>query len=518
MASRASSIGEDSIPLYCALCPERENFSDVSHLLTHISSKSHLSRKFDTELRAQGDNAVSAARLAEYQRWYATHRIGDLLQRRMETKQRRRQPRRERAAPSPLPTRASRAPRSVPSRRPPSVKAEPREDSADVFDLHSRDSPAGTSHGILGRQTAGRYDSPGNFNGTPRYQTPTSGRGRSALPPNYAGIGKFEAEGSEADGSSFDGTLSLENFELEDDDTVKLKGVTYPGMAGFDAATPEQRRKRNQKKDKSVVESMRETSESIEPLEYIWDGLGNFKRSRDIYASPSPEGSPVLKKAELPAKRKRRQTKIASPTANRVRPGVTTRGAARAQRQAAARQSPIAVATKQDSDDGHDDSSWTTGHGGGDMLRPDDHHIPNRMNSPLDPGGFQLHHRGALHHLDNNGMIGSHEQNAIPKHQHYPYPYFGQASQARNMGVIGNQDYHSYMQPHQIPGDANFNPLNLRGVAASSFSTMPNRLSNLMPSAYDDPNDVVQSTTFQPINARFGTNHGGHHDSLGRGA
>lgn len=103
MASRASSIGEDSIPLYCALCPERENFSDVSHLLTHISSKSHLSRKFDTELRAQGDNAVSAARLAEYQRWYATHRIGDLLQRRMETKQRRRQPRRERAAPSPLP-------------------------------------------------------------------------------------------------------------------------------------------------------------------------------------------------------------------------------------------------------------------------------------------------------------------------------------------------------------------------------------------------------------------------------
>lgn len=258
------------------------------------------------------------------------------------------------------------------------MKAEPREDSADVFDLHPRDSLAGTSHANLGRQTAGRYDSPGNPNGTPRYQTPTSGRGRSVLPPNYAGIGKVEVEGSEVDASSFDGTLSLENFELGDDDTVKLKGVTYPGMSGFDAATPEQRRKRNQKKDKSVVESMRESSESIEALEYIWDGMGNLERSRDIYASPSLDGSPVAKKAELPAKRKRRQTKTGSPTANRARPGVTTRGAARAQRQAAARQSSIAIADKEDSDDGHNDDSWTTGHGGGDMLRPDDHRIPSK--------------------------------------------------------------------------------------------------------------------------------------------
>ncbi|KAL8375976.1 hypothetical protein RB595_007197 [Gaeumannomyces hyphopodioides] len=491
MSSRAPSVGEDSIPLYCALCPERQNFSDVSHLLTHISSKSHLSRKFDTELRAQGDDEVSAASLAEYQRWYAKHRIGDLLQRRMETKQRRRQPRRERPVVA-LRTRTRGDPPSTSSGRSVSVKAEPREDSADVF-------------------TTGRYDSPGSRNDTPGFQTPTSGRGDSGLSLNYADIGKFEIEGSEIDTSSFDGTLSLENFELEDDDTVQLKGVTYPGMAGFDAATPEQRRKRNQKKPKSVVQNMRESSESIEALECIWNGVGNFDRSRDIYASPSPEGSPVSRKAELPAKKKKKkQAKNGSPTANRARLGVTTRGAARAQRQAAVRQSTVATAAAdqvmEESDNGNDDSSWTAGHGlqeGGDMLRADDHSIPNRMNSPLDHGGYQMRQREALQLMNCNEMIGSHEQAALPKQQHYPYPYFGQSSQARDLGMMGNHQDYGYMQSHHGPGDTNLtnlNPLSLRGAPTPTYpSVMPSATST-----YDDSSTITPLNGFQAINPHRG--------------
>ncbi|KAL8341517.1 hypothetical protein RB598_003444 [Gaeumannomyces tritici] len=502
MSSRAPSVGEDSIPLYCALCPERRNFSDLSHLLTHISSKSHLSRKFDTELRAQGDDGVSAASLADYERWYAKHRIGEHLQRRMETKQRRRQPRRERPAAAlrvrtagDLPSRS--AGRSV------SVKAEPREDSEDVFGAH-------VNHG---RQATGRYDSPLTRNGntittTPGFQTPTSGRVDSDLSLNYADIGKFEDEGSELDASSFDGRMSWENFDLEDDDTVKLKGIVYPGMAGFDAATPEQRRKRNQKKPKSVVQNMRITSESIEPVECIWKDMFTIERSRDIYASPTPEGSPVSKKAELPAKRKKKQAKNGSPTANRARPGVTTRGAARAQRQAAVRRGTTTTAAAdqavEESDNGNDDSSWTTGHGsqeGGDMLRADDRPIPNRMNSPLDHGRHQLQPREALQLMNSNGIIGSHDHLALPKSQQYHHAqYFGHHSQVGDTGMMSHHNGLTYI----VPADATINPLNL-GAGAPTY---PGLLSAAT-SAYGSP-IIAPLNGFQSINPSTNPRHGLH--------
>lgn len=77
-------------------------------------------------------------------------------------------------------------------------------------------------------------------------------------------------------------------------DASKLKGTIYPGMGLFDAATPLQKRKRNQKKHASVVRNMELTSASIGRDEEVWDiTMSQVTRTRDVYASPSIDGSPV---------------------------------------------------------------------------------------------------------------------------------------------------------------------------------------------------------------------------------
>lgn len=73
----------------------------------------------------------------------------------------------------------------------------------------------------------------------------------------------------------------------------KLKGLVWPGMDLFDSATPEMKRKRNQRKDGSVLELMKSASASVEPTEFVWGSDGGFQRTRYIYASPSIDGSPV---------------------------------------------------------------------------------------------------------------------------------------------------------------------------------------------------------------------------------
>lgn len=77
-------------------------------------------------------------------------------------------------------------------------------------------------------------------------------------------------------------------------DASKLKGTIYPGMGLFDAATPLQKRKRNQKKHASVVRNMEMTSASIGPDEEVWDiTMSEVTRTRNVYDSPSIDGSPV---------------------------------------------------------------------------------------------------------------------------------------------------------------------------------------------------------------------------------
>jgi|SRR5277367_4274110 len=74
------------IPLLCDLCPKKPRFSDVSHLLTHISSKSHLSNRFKLQIRSQGEPEAKRL-LADFDSWYTSNGLEDLLSERLIAKE-----------------------------------------------------------------------------------------------------------------------------------------------------------------------------------------------------------------------------------------------------------------------------------------------------------------------------------------------------------------------------------------------------------------------------------------------
>ena len=71
-----------NIPLLCNICPKDPEFSDVSHLLTHVASKGHLSQHNKAKLRAHQDASLRE-KLQAYDRWYHRHQIEKLLSERM---------------------------------------------------------------------------------------------------------------------------------------------------------------------------------------------------------------------------------------------------------------------------------------------------------------------------------------------------------------------------------------------------------------------------------------------------
>lgn len=89
-------------------------------------------------------------------------------------------------------------------------------------------------------------------------------------------------------------------------ESTKLKGVYWPGMDIFDSATPEMRRKRNQKKDSSVVEQLELNSLDVEATELIFTPQGSFKRQRRISCSDSDDDDDVEIKTESPPTMRRR--------------------------------------------------------------------------------------------------------------------------------------------------------------------------------------------------------------------
>jgi hypothetical protein len=89
-------------------------------------------------------------------------------------------------------------------------------------------------------------------------------------------------------------------------ESTKLKGVYWPGMDLFDSATLEMRRKRNQKKDVSVVAQLELNSQEVEAMELIFTPQGSFKRQRRISNSENDDEDEVDIKMESPQPARRR--------------------------------------------------------------------------------------------------------------------------------------------------------------------------------------------------------------------
>ena len=93
---------------------------------------------------------------------------------------------------------------------------------------------------------------------------------------------------------------------LNTPDNSKLKGVLWPGMHLFDAATAEMRRRRNQKKDGSTLMQMERTSKSVQPTEVIYSEGWTSTKQRPITGMVE-DSSPLKGESPLPKKPVRRK-------------------------------------------------------------------------------------------------------------------------------------------------------------------------------------------------------------------
>jgi hypothetical protein len=93
---------------------------------------------------------------------------------------------------------------------------------------------------------------------------------------------------------------------LDTPETRKPKGVLWPGMHLFDAATAEMRRRRNQKKDGSALMQMEKTSKNVHPSEVIYSEEWTAIKQRPITGMVG-DSSPLKGESPLPKKTVRRK-------------------------------------------------------------------------------------------------------------------------------------------------------------------------------------------------------------------
>lgn len=153
--------------------------------------------------------------------------------------------------------------------------------------------------------TGALYDTPMPIKHHSSYQYPDNVSGgefvinRDPFGPYSVQATATPSEGGSAFGTSFNDEDFLQ--------ANKLKGVVWPGMDIFDSATPDQKRRRNQRKDDAALDLLKITSENVTATETVWGPEGNIRKERDIYASPSsidgtPPSTPPLRKRKSRAR------------------------------------------------------------------------------------------------------------------------------------------------------------------------------------------------------------------------
>ncbi|KAH6660499.1 hypothetical protein BKA67DRAFT_667381 [Truncatella angustata] len=359
--STSDSAASRPVPLICSICPKNTNFSDVSHLLTHISSKGHLSNMFKLDIARYTDQGARE-KLEEYQAWFDEFNIRELLQSRSENRIQKGSVGRSRNGSSTrggTPTVGLRGGRtslrvrddSKLTTRTDSIKCTPEDD----IDLISDFKPSSHAHA---QQHWRQNNVAQSWSDLPSWNGAYYGSGFQQelgfgidQPDADADENDDDEEEEEADTVSKYEPSDNEDEELgstsiiPSDDTMNttmhdadvqaaldildieererlhfrkyLKGdiASLEGVGGFDAAPEEQRRKRNQKKDPSVLVHMEASSKAVRTLEQVTDLNFNHVRWRDVYDEPSVAGSENDDEPKPPKKRRR------SPKKTRGRPG-----------------------------------------------------------------------------------------------------------------------------------------------------------------------------------------------------
>ncbi|OTB03800.1 hypothetical protein M426DRAFT_173294 [Hypoxylon sp. CI-4A] len=359
-----SQEANDQIPLVCYACEKHQTFSDLSHLLTHVSSKAHLLELFNLQILSQR-NEASAIKLRNFDAWYQKYKISQLVLQRYEARD-------ERGGRT---QGGDQTPKDATSGR-----ATPRRSTRGNRARRGNLNTRGRTRRIheLSEIKRESDESVGFGDGYDLEPSPIQSwqGGYNALAPHGGDLGLVHQadlqdfvgensgskyESSEA-GSSFPSELITETTELNDDydaDLLVPKGRTYPGMGMFDSAEEEQRRKRNQRKPPLVLQQLQINSTLVSTREDVFDSNFSHQRTRDVYDDPSTDESEDDTDAVDKRRRRRGPQGRAPKTAKKARRGTvpniarvtrSTRAAAQAAHQLGQEEDVIMSARSQSMD------------------------------------------------------------------------------------------------------------------------------------------------------------------------
>ncbi|KAG8525355.1 uncharacterized protein KY384_008999 [Bacidia gigantensis] len=324
-----------SIPLHCSICPKEPDFSDVSHLLTHISSKGHLSHYFKAQVQARQDAEIRE-KVNAFDSWYDCHQIERLLSQRMSAKQAQRGTNAKKSIRSKSTARQASQKQADERRRKtslnesnidPQLAARPSPLHLQPSNQHSPSPQAG----LKGRAPVPRMiDWAKESDVSPRSPggaCPDTFHQQEKGPftaLDSVSIDPFRSNAKQPVETRYPDPLDLPPYLQENDqesiqtDKVEepiepgssLKGIVYPGMSLFDSASYEAQRLRNQKKHGSVLEQMEMDSIAIEPTERVFWPDGQVKIERvitgNVESSPLKEPTPLPKPPKRPRTRARK--------------------------------------------------------------------------------------------------------------------------------------------------------------------------------------------------------------------
>ncbi|KAF2456683.1 hypothetical protein BDY21DRAFT_40712 [Lineolata rhizophorae] len=297
-----SKMAPANMPLRCNLCYKASSFSDLSHLLTHCLSKGHLAQHQKFRLRAEEDPEAKA-RIEAYTKWKETYGVDKLMAERVKEKEKKRAKQRASAPGSrrstPLP---STLPLAFPPALPSALPGYHPQSGGDTIYPHIplpfvKLEPPGTPPQAFpygGTAIDGTF---GNGGVAPSMQSwPTMSH---VAPFSTQGFDSTSSETSDKYTTASVSVTDESPYSIEETDDMivlehnKLKGIIYEGMGIFDSATPEMRRKRNQKKDNSVVAQLESNSFDVDALEMVFSPKGTFRKTRKISGLPcsDDEGS-----------------------------------------------------------------------------------------------------------------------------------------------------------------------------------------------------------------------------------
>ncbi|KAL8828797.1 MAG: hypothetical protein Q9191_002384 [Dirinaria sp. TL-2023a] len=346
----------ESVPLLCKICPKQPHFSDISHLLTHVSSKGHLAHYFNAQVRSR-ENGQVRRQLEAYDEWYDGNQIESLLSQRMAQKDTKKPNGKYRATRASVlrPVAEEKATQDCegPSNMQDAIFGSGHQDaidpqlslflgagdedesmgttfqdhdlpSFDLTSLHRTRAPrmqprAPTATRVSSqprRVHCCRRESPPirpdaadnpelDQRSSPSYRQPPY-PDPTALPNYY---NRFSATTPSLDSPQSKACTpgrisSIEQSPVMSDTGsthfLKLKGPQYPGMALFDSASPKSQRLRNQKKEHSLLAQMEYNAMMVEPVEQIYFPEWTLKKARpitgNVESSPIPEITPKPKR------------------------------------------------------------------------------------------------------------------------------------------------------------------------------------------------------------------------------